>query len=57
MRHETTYEHIMNEYKYYKIIEKSGFNSIKDEIMNITKLSAKDWDIIVDIYEKYKDEE
>ena len=57
MRHETTYEHIMNEYKYYKIIEKSGFNAIKDEIMNITKLSLKDWDIIVDIYEKYKDEE
>ena len=57
MRHETTYEHIINEYKYYKIIEKSGFNSIKDEIMNITKLSAKDWDIVVDIYEKYKDED
>ena len=57
MRHETTYEHIINEYKYYKIIEKSSFNSIKDEIMNITKLSAKDWDSVVDIYEKYKDED
>jgi hypothetical protein len=47
----------MNEYKYYKIIEKSGFNAIKDEILKITKLSAKDWDIIVGIYEKYKNED
>ena len=57
MRHETTYEHIMNEYKYYKIIEKSGSNAIKDEIIKITKLTAKDWDIIVDIFEKYKAED
>ncbi len=57
MRHETTYQHIMNEYKYYKIIEESGFNAIKKEILDITKLTNKDWDIIVDIYEKYKEDD
>ena len=56
MRHETTYERIMNEYNYYKIIEKSGFNAIKEEILQITKLSNKDWDDIVYIYENNKDE-
>jgi hypothetical protein len=57
MRHETTYQRIMNEYKYYKIIEESGFNAIKKEILKITKLTTKDWDIIVDIYEKYNEDE
>ena len=57
MRHETTYERIMNEYRYYKIIEESGFNAIKKEILDITKLTNKDWDIIVDIYEKYREED
>lgn len=56
MRHDTTYQRIMNEYKYYKIIEESGFNAIKKEILKITKLTTKDWDIIVDIYERYNED-
>ena len=53
MRVETTYERIMNEYEYYKKIEKDGFDSIKKEILKITKLSEKDWLDIKEIYEKY----
>lgn len=51
-RHETTYERIMNDYNYYKKIEKDGFDSIKLEILNITKLSEKDWEYIKQIYEE-----
>lgn len=53
MRHETTYERIMNEYKYYKKIEEDGFDSIKKEILHITKLTEKDWNIIKELYLEY----
>ena len=52
MRHETTYEHIMNEYKYYKIIEKNGFDSIKEEILVITGLNENDWKSIKELYDE-----
>ena len=55
-RHDTTYERIMNEYDYYKKIEKNGFDSIKNEILNITKLTHNDWIIIKDIYDEIKKE-
>ena len=51
MRVETTYERIMCEREYYKKIEKYGFDSIKKEILQITKLSEKDWADIKQIYE------
>ena len=51
MRHNTTYERIMNEYKYYKKIEEQGFDSIKKEILNITKLTENDWNIIKEMYD------
>ena len=51
MRVETTYERIMCEREYYKKIEKDGFDSIKKEILQITKLSEKDWADIKQIYE------
>jgi len=57
MRCETAYERIMNEYKYYKMIEKDGFDSIKKEILKITKLSEKDWDTIKYLYYEYKEED
>ena len=56
MRVETTYERIMCEYEYYKKIEKYGFDSIKKEILEITKLSEKDWLDIKQIYENEHDE-
>ena len=57
MRHETTYQRIMNEYKYYKIIEKNGFDSIKEEILDITGLNENDWKIIKEFYEEEKESE
>jgi hypothetical protein len=57
MRCETAYERIMNEYKYYKMIEKDGFDSIKKEILKITKLSEKDWDTIKYLYYEYNKED
>jgi hypothetical protein len=56
-RHDTTYERIMNEYDYYKKIEKNGFDSIKNEILNITKLTHDDWIIIKDIYDEINKED
>ena len=56
-RHDTTYERIMNEYDYYKKIEKNGFDSIKNEILNITKLTHDDWIIIKDIYDEIRKED
>ena len=56
-RHDTTYERIMNEYDYYKKIEKNGFDSIKNEILNITKLTQKDWIMIKKIYDEIKKED
>lgn len=56
MRVNTTYFRIMNEYEYYKKIEKNGFDSIKKEILEITKLSEKDWLDIKQIYENEHDE-
>ena len=56
MRVNTTYFRIMNEYEYYKKIEKYGFDSIKKEILQITKLSEKDWLDIKQIYENEHDE-
>ena len=50
MRHNTTYERIMNEYTYYNRIEKNGFDSIKKELLKITKLNENDWNIIKSIY-------
>ena len=57
MRCETAYQRIMNEYKYYKMIEKDGFDSIKKEILKITKLSEKDWDTIKYLYYEYNKED
>ena len=53
MRVHTTYVRIMNEYEYYKKIEKNGFDSIKKEILEITKLNEKDWLDIKQTYEEY----
>ena len=53
MRVDTTYVRIMNEYEYYKKIEKNGFDSIKKEILEITKLNEKDWLEIKEMYEEY----
>ena len=53
LRHETTYERVMNEYDYYKKIENNGFDSIKNEILNITKLTHNDWIIIKELYYEY----
>ena len=53
MRVHTTYVRIMNEYEYYKKIEKNGFDSIKKEIIEITKLNEKDW---LDIKQTYENE-
>ena len=50
MRCESTYWRIINEYKYYKIIEENGFDSIKKEIKKITGLSEKDWEAIHELY-------
>ena len=50
IRCETTYWRIMNEYKYYEQIEKNGFDSIKKEILKITKLSNEDWNQIKEFY-------
>ena len=55
-RHETTYERIINDYNYYKKIEKDGFDSIKLEILNITKLSEKDWEYIKQIYQEQEED-
>lgn len=54
VRCETTYYRIMNEYKYYKMIEENGFDSIQKEIKKITGLNDKDW---ADIQKLYKDDE
>ena len=52
MRCETTYERIMNEYNYYKMIEENGFDSIKMEILTITGLNKNDWKIIKEFYDE-----
>ena len=52
VRCETTYWRIMNEYKYYKMIEENGFDSIKKEILIITGLNENDWKIIKEVYEE-----
>ena len=56
-RHDTTYERIMNEYDYYKKIEKNGFDSIQNEILNITKLTHNDWIIIKELFLEYTKED
>ena len=56
-RHDTTYERIMNEYDYYKKIEKNGFDSIQNEILNITKLTQNDWIIIKELFHEYTKED
>tara|TARA_R100000951_G_scaffold41277_2_gene34880 strand:+ start:725 stop:991 length:267 start_codon:yes stop_codon:yes gene_type:complete len=52
VRCETTYWRIMNEYKYYKMIEENGFDSIEKEILAITCLNENDWKSIKEFYEK-----
>ena len=54
VRCETTYYRIMNEYKYYKMIEENGFDGIEKEIKKITGLNEKDW---ADIKKLYEDDE
>ena len=46
----------MNEYKYYKMIEENGFDSIKKEIIAITGLNENDWENIKKIYEEINKE-
>ena len=57
VRCETTYWRIMNKYKYYKMIEENGFDSIKKEILIITGLNENDWKIIKEFYEEEKESE
>ena len=52
-RHDTTYERVMNEYDCYIKIQKYGFDSIKNDILNITKLTLIDWIIIKELYDEY----
>jgi len=47
----------MNKYKYYKMIEENGFDSIKKEILIITGLNENDWKIIKEFYEEEKESE
>ena len=56
VRCDTTYIRIMNEYKYYKMIEENSFDSIKKEIIAITGLNENDWENIKKIYEEINKE-